>query len=229
MALITVIPTCRCRRDRPSRTAVHIAISDNYSGAFYIHSSVGANITNCTISDNRDYPAVVSFRGHVYITNNIIWANEGGDIGTDCWSKHAGHVTASFSILQYDWKDVSPCVTVNNCIVADPCFADPCSGDLHLKSQAGRWDPNSESWVQDVVTSPAIDAGDPASPIGLEPFPNGGIINMGAYGGTEEASKSYFGTVPCETIVAGDINGDCRVNFLDFQLMALHWLRDESP
>ena len=31
------------------------------------------------------------------------------------------------------------------------------------------------------------------TPIGREPFTNGGIINMGAYGGTAEASKSYFG------------------------------------
>lgn len=29
---------------------------------------------------------------------------------------------------------------------------------------------------------------------------------------------------PCEIIVAGDINGDCAVNFLDFRLMALQWL-----
>jgi hypothetical protein len=49
---------------------------------------------------------------------------------------------------------------------------------------------------------------------------------MGAYGGTSEASKSYFGKPSCETIVAGDINGDCKVNFLDFWLMALHWLEE---
>ena len=62
-----------------------------------------------------------------------------------------------------------------------------------------------------------------------EPFPNGGIINMGAYGGTAEASKSYFGEPVCETIVAGDINGDCKVNFKDFALMAFHWLEDNNP
>jgi predicted outer membrane repeat protein len=64
-------------------------------------------------------------------------------------------------------------------------------GDYHLKSQAGRYDPNSDSWVIDDVTSPCIDAGDPNSSIGDEPEPNGGRINMGAYGGTEQASKSY--------------------------------------
>jgi predicted outer membrane repeat protein len=64
------------------------------------------------------------------------------------------------------------------------------NGDYHLKSQAGRWDPNSQTWVMDDVTSPCIDAGDPNTPVGDEPFPNGGRINMGAYGGTIEASKS---------------------------------------
>jgi parallel beta-helix repeat protein len=66
-------------------------------------------------------------------------------------------------------------------------------GDFHLKSQAGRWDAGSESWIVDDVTSPCIDAGDPNSPVAFEPFPNGGIINMGAYGGTAQASKSPSG------------------------------------
>jgi hypothetical protein len=118
-------------------------------------------------------------------------------------------------------------------IDTDPCFARlgdfQTEGDYHLKSQAGRWDPKSQTWVHDNVTSPCIDAGDPMSPIGPEPFPNGGRVNIGAYSGTAEASKSYFGTTPCETVVAGDVNGDCRINFLDFALMALHWLEDHTP
>jgi len=108
---------------------------------------------------------------------------------------------------------------------ADPWFADPNNGDFHLKSQAGRWNAKEGRWTTDDVTSPCIDAGDPDSAIGLEPFPNGGRINMGAYGGTEEASKSYFGGPVCETIVAGDINGDCRVDMADFVILARHWLR----
>ncbi len=63
-------------------------------------------------------------------------------------------------------------------------------GDYHLKSETGRWDSVSESWITDNLTSPCIDAGDPNSPVGDEPDPNGGRINMGAYGGTAEASKS---------------------------------------
>ena len=101
-------------------------------------------------------------------------------------------------------------------------------GDYHVMSQGGRWDVNDGRWTADEVTSPCIDAGDPMDPIGSEPFPNGGIVNMGAYGGTAEASKSYFGKPPCETIVAGDINGDCRVNFEDFTFIAFHWLEDNG-
>lgn len=77
-------------------------------------------------------------------------------------------------------------------------------GDYHLKSQAGRWDPTAKTWVVDDVTSPCIDAGDPASPVGGEPSPNGARINMGAYGGTGEASKSPSQQVPSKAIGAGD-------------------------
>jgi hypothetical protein len=75
-------------------------------------------------------------------------------------------------------------------IDADPLFADPENSDYHLKSQAGRWEPVSQSWIQDDVTSQCIDAGDPASPVGEEPAPNGNRINMGVYGGNPEASQS---------------------------------------
>jgi len=73
-------------------------------------------------------------------------------------------------------------------ISADPLFADPDHSDYHLKSQAGRW--QRGSWLNDDVTSPCIDAGDPSAGVGDEPAPNGGRLNMGAYGGTDQASKS---------------------------------------
>jgi hypothetical protein len=152
---------------------------------------------------------------------------------------HSPTVFVKYSDLQGGWTgtgniNVDPCFVSVGYWDANGTPADTnddfwVDGDYHLKSQAGRWDTNEGRWTKNDVTSPCIDAGDPASPIGYEPFPNGGIINMGAYGGTEEASKSYFGEPLCETIVAGDINGDCKVDFKDFAFMAFHWLEYNNP
>ena len=47
------------------------------------------------------------------------------------------------------------------------------------------------AWIADELTSPCIDAGDPADTAWQnEPFPHGQRINMGAYGGTPQASMS---------------------------------------
>jgi len=77
-------------------------------------------------------------------------------------------------------------------IDSDPCFADPNNEDYHLKSQAGRWNPDSQTWIQDDVTSPCIDAGDPDSDWRAELWPHGVRVNMGAYGGTVQASLSLL-------------------------------------
>jgi hypothetical protein len=97
--------------------------------------------------------------------------------------KGIGRVT--YSNVQGGWSDEGN-------IDVDALFADPANGDYHLQSQSGRWDPQTETWVADDVTSPCIDAGDPDSDLHTEPSPNGGRINMGAYGGTSQASKSFI-------------------------------------
>ena len=72
----------------------------------------------------------------------------------------------------------------------DPLFANPAGSDYHLKSNGGRYGPTTGGWVTDALTSWAVDAGDPSYAVGNEPLPNGGRINMGAYGGTSQASKT---------------------------------------
>jgi hypothetical protein len=74
----------------------------------------------------------------------------------------------------------------------------------------------------DDIGSPCIDAGNPNSLIGYEPLPNGGVLDVRAYDGTAQASKSYFGGPVCKAIIAGDINGDCMVDFIDLALMNRH-------
>lgn len=191
-------------------------------------------INQTTIVGNFAEGTAGGIYGSPTVTNSIIWANTSPNE-----PQMLGNPNISYSDVQGGWPGEENTHT-DPCFVAigywdsnntpewpwDDFLAD---GDYHLKSEGGRWNPSSDSWVVDDLTSPCIDAGDLMSPVGLEPFPNGGIVNMGAYGGTAEASKSYFGQPPCETIVAGDINGDCTIDFRDFRLMALHWCKDNEP
>jgi len=62
--------------------------------------------------------------------------------------------------------------------------------NLHPLSKAG-YVGDDGVWTQsEDQHSPAIDTGDLSDPVGAEPEPNGGVVNLGAYGGTAEASKS---------------------------------------
>lgn len=194
--------------------------SADLGGATSHFGLADATYTKCTFAANsalHGYAILCTSRENAYPSNVqlkscIIW-----DGGEEIWNSDNSVITITYSDVYGTWPGEGN-------IDEDPCFADANNGDYHLKSQVGRWEPNSQQWVQDDVTSPCIDAGNPADPVGHEPFPNGGIINMGAYGGTAEASKSYFGEPVCEIVIAGDINGDCRVDWKDFALMALHWL-----
>jgi parallel beta-helix repeat protein len=132
-------------------------------------------ITNCTIADNLKSGIQDSYST---VTNSIVYFNNDGGAQI---VNNTGTVT---------YSDVEGSYPGDGNIDADPLFADAPGGDYHLKSQAGRWHPASETWISDDVTSPCIDAGDPASPTGSEPEPNGSVINTGAHGGTAQASKS---------------------------------------
>ena len=132
-------------------------------------------LVNCTLTGNQAREGGAISRGEPTLINCIVWGNTSPQILSDA--------SVSFSNIQDGFPGEGN-------IDIDPLFADPENGDYHLKSQGGRWNPNTQSWVIDDVTSPCIDAGDPNMPVGDESVPNGGIINMGAYGGTAEASKS---------------------------------------
>ena len=64
-------------------------------------------------------------------------------------------------------------------------------GDYHLQAQGGRWHDVTQTWVMDDVTSPCIDAGDPIISVGNESDPHGDRINIGVYGGSSAASRSF--------------------------------------
>ncbi|MHC4160308.1 MAG: LamG domain-containing protein, partial [Planctomycetota bacterium] len=97
--------------------------------------------------------------------------------------------------------------------------------DYHLKSSGWRWDSEQQEWDFDRVTSQCIDAGNPGSPLGEELLsvpddPNNEWgenirINMGAYGGTAEASMP-----PYDWSILADLTNDGAVDFVDFTCMA---------
>ncbi|MBN1362027.1 MAG: leucine-rich repeat domain-containing protein [Sedimentisphaerales bacterium] len=147
-----------------------------------------AVFVNCTIADNVG--GLLLIDSHVVVTGSIVW----DPMALAGVSKPS----ITYCDIAGGWPDKGN-------IDTDPLFAEPgtwsepddadavwVEGDYHLKSQSGRWDPKARVWVADNVTSPCIDAGSPAGPVGLEPPPHGGIINLGAYGGTAQASKSKF-------------------------------------
>jgi hypothetical protein len=221
-------------------------------GAFYSYYCK-AYLANCTFTGNaakspygQDAGGAIRSTDSSQLTlvNCILWANDarlGPQIALkDNDSDAIGHslIQGGLASIHLDNAELN---WESGNLDTDPCFVEAGSwydnetpddptddrwtvGDCHLKSQGGRSDPETGEWVRDDTTSPCIDAGDPRSAVGFEVFPNGGIVNMGAYGGTAEASKSYFGGPACETIVGGDINGDCKVDFTDFAIMGLHWL-----
>jgi len=173
-------------------------------------ANCSGEIRNCTIVHNTGNGAL-SYCSAL-IENCIIWDNSiSGSALLYACSK------PSYSCIQY-----VPSGFGN--IDVDPCFVDSAGGDYHLKSQAGRWDPVSEGWFYNNVTSPCIDAGNPGSPLGDEPAgPNNVRINMGAYGGTAEASKTPDGWG-----ILADLTNDRVVDFSDFSAQAEAWQRSES-
>ncbi len=188
---------------RNCRITVNVAA---LGGGAYLENG-NVTLANCTLAGNagvaNGHTLVCDSReqgspGRVAFTNCILWDGENAISNND-----NSYITVSYSDVQYRWPGEGN-------IDVDPCFANPgywdpngtpyeagddswVDGDYHLKSETGRWDPAGQSWVIDETSSPCIDAGDPNSPVALEPSPNGDLINMGAYGGTAEASKSPSG------------------------------------
>lgn len=161
-------------------TLINCLLIENWghSGGGMCNDRSQPTLINCTLAGNSamDVGGVYhSSDGSSTLKNCIVWGNTSPQI--------AGNAIVSYSDVQGGWEGEGN-------IDVDPLFVHPDGGDYHLKSQAGRWDSTSGSWIVDDVTSPCMDAGDPNSPVAFEPSPNGVIVNMGAYGGTTRASKS---------------------------------------
>ena len=191
-----------CSGASPSISHIIVAgCTAEFGGGIYCGNSA-ASIKHITVSNNTATSAGGGVRCSgsplPVIINSIIYGN------TPCG--------ISGSAPDVTFSDVQGGFTAIGNINVDPLFANPASGDYHLKSAFGRWNPATAAWVKDAVTSRCIDAGDPWSTYASEPKPNLARANVGAYGNTAEASKSGWP-------IAGDVNGDCVVNVLDMILV----------
>lgn len=177
-----------------SLSSNNLSLADGFGAAIFDCNSV-PTLTNCTIVGNtaaKNAGGIYCVGSNPILANCILWNNSSPQMS------HNALVT--FSNIQNGWPGQGN-------INIDPMFVMPgywhdngtpyrteddvwIDGDYHLMSKVGRYEPVSGNWIQDDFTSPCIDAGDPTSFIGSEPAPNRNRINMGAYGGTEQASKS---------------------------------------
>lgn len=206
-------------------------------------SRCAGTVCNNIIAFNR-----ATFAGGVYGSShnsyNAFWANAGGNFGGDA-TVGAGDFVANPLFADNGSWDAGG---------TDPIDDDVwTNGDYHLSSQIGRWDPEAGRWVTDEVTSPCIDAGDPGSVWSAELWPHGRRVNLGAYGGTGQASWSlsdvghpadlnHDGPIDCRDLgllagqwlleedwLAGDLNREGVVDFVDFAILAASWRMGPPP
>jgi len=159
----------------PDSILKNFIIKDSFMGVFIADSS--PTLSNLTIVDNK-YGIEAYANSEPDISNTILWNNTDGDL-FQC--------QARYSCIERGGEGEGN-------IDADPLFVDTDGGDYHIHSVRGRYWPAHDVWVLDKVTSPCVDAGDPNADYSGEPMPNGGCINIGAYGDTSEASLSPWQT-----------------------------------
>ncbi len=210
--------------------------------------SLCGTTSNCTISGNsagKFGGGVNNFDNSPTVRNCILW----GDTPEEIYVLFGGLPTVTYSDIEGGFLGTGN-------IDAEPCFSDtgssdPNEWDYHLQSVVGRWGPKCEKWVVDANTSPCIDAGDPNSDWTGELWPHGKQINMGAYGGTPEASMSlssagniadldnsgfvdYIDIMAFmdrwlyeDVLLSVDLDRNGIVNFIDFAIFSDEWLWEE--
>ena len=150
-----------------------------YGGAIFFWYCPNPQVVNNTLVNNFANlgSAIACYSGNTIALNSILM-NPGGD---EIYLADAATLEANYCSIRGGWPGVGN-------IDTDPLFVDTVNNDFHLQSTIGSY--HGGLWLPDPDHSPCIDAGDPASQYGNEPEPNGGRVNMGAYGNTAEASLS---------------------------------------
>jgi parallel beta-helix repeat protein len=195
-------------------------VYNNASGGIWFSSQSGSSsMVNNTIYQTTGDALRLSGTA-MQMRNNIFWDSAGYDVRVDSSSPTAlssdynlfystgsgvGLLGTTINQTLSTWQ-----LTTSgdaDSISADPVFVNPANGDFHEQSTIGSFHGASLAPVLNAITnlpttpalpsptadqnqSPAIDRGSPADSVGAEPAPNGAYINLGAFGGTSQASLS---------------------------------------
>lgn len=163
-----------------------------------IFNNKSPKLINCTFASNSAkigsglYNDNSSFDCGPTLTNCIFWDNKDNIEAANSVQICGGVPVATYNCIQS--ADPNAFQGPGN-IDDNPLFVKlGCWFDANdLNAQTGPDDPNA-IWIEAdyhlLPDSPCIDAGDPNSEYLLEPEPNGGRINIGAYGNTPEAATS---------------------------------------
>ena len=166
-------------------------------------------ISNCTVLASRGTAIGKQGAYSLQLGHSILLAGGGddhaaiawvdGDLFSD-WNNLVARGASWVGIHNGKWERLAYWQAASgqdaNSVSFEPRFANETTGDLHLQSAGGRWsqyfyDLSMDPWdYGDTNTSPLIDVGDPWIGVGYEPMYNGYRRNLGASGGTAQASKS---------------------------------------
>jgi cathepsin L len=203
-------------------------------------------ITFCTITENSTH----GYGGGIFCSDSIVDLQNSILVNNTSDETLGSQIAMIDDSLKGTTLSVSYCdvtgldqghLVETNCILvwgegnfeADPIFVEPAEWDYHLKSASGHYNDTTRQWVlddgdnydeADDENSPCIDVADPDASYSRELKCNGGRANIGAFGNTNQASRSPNQKC-CMLCIRGDFNGDCIINLQDFVVIADEWLK----
>jgi len=140
----------------------HAIVRDCGTDGIAVRANGDADVVNATIVGN---PTAVHVAGAAHLRNSILTGN-----GAAAAADPGGALASSYNDLFGNQTNYVGTAAGAGDLSSAVTFADLATRDLRLTS-----------------FQPTTDRGDPSDPVGAEPAPNGGRINLGAFGGTTEA------------------------------------------
>ncbi|HEY0705964.1 MAG TPA: PQQ-binding-like beta-propeller repeat protein [Polyangia bacterium] len=164
----------------------NVILRDNSEAGIEVGAGAKAQLINGTLL--RTGNAVIS-SGEILVKNTLV-----SESRVAFWSQGPSAITSRFNNLwgnELDYRNAEPGLGDMGAQVA---WVDHVGRDLHLQPEQA-----------------STDRGDPTDDFSAEPLPNGGRINLGAFGGTDEAEPSPAAKTTPPTRVAERGGGGCAV------------------